>query len=67
MAKRKSKTVSHKPDVFAGRELEYIMTKGMFDDITKECKGDKMQDALDYVNNTFGLLGWVTTLTIEGV
>ena len=68
MAKQKNgKIQTQKKEQFWGRELEYIMPKAMFEDMTKDCKGDKNQYALDYINQTFGLLGHVTTITIEGV
>ena len=68
MAKQKKNQVtSQKQERFWGRELEYIMPRAMFEDMTKDCKGDKYQYAMDYINQTFGLLGHVTTITLEGV
>lgn len=67
MAKKSGKIQSQKQEQFWGRELEYIMPRGMYEAITEDVKGDKNQAALDYVNQTFGLLGHVTTITLEGV
>lgn len=65
MAKqRKNKSVS-KEQKFWGRELEYIMPRQTFNDLTKDCKGDKFQYAMDYINQTYGLLGHVTSLVLE--
>ena len=68
MAKaRKGKIESTRQEQFWGRELEYVMTRGMFEALTENCKGDKNQYALDCINDTFGLLGHVTSITLEGV
>lgn len=64
--KRKNKAESKKIDPFWGRELEYIMPRQTFNDLTKDCKGDKFQFAMDYINQTYGLLGHVTSLVLEG-
>lgn len=66
MAKqRKNKGVSNKKEQFWGRELEYIMPRRTFDDLTKDCKTNKFQYAMDYINQTYGLLGHVTSLVLE--
>ena len=66
MGKQKNKIQSQKKEDFFGRPIEYVMTSGLFDAITEDCKGDKNQFAIDYINDTYGLLGHVTTITIEG-
>ena len=67
MAKqKKNKVESKKLDNFWGRELEYIMPRQTFNDLTKDCKTDKFQFAMDYINQTYGLLGHVTSLVLEG-
>ena len=66
MAKqRKNKGVNSKKELFWGRELEYIMPRRTFDDLTKDCKTDKFQFAMDYINQTYGLLGHLTSLVLE--
>lgn len=66
MAKqKKNKSVSRSKELFWGRELEYIMPRRTFEDLTKDCKGDKFQFAMDYINQTYGLLGHVTSLVLE--
>lgn len=66
MAKqRKNKGVSKDKKLFWGRELEYIMPRRTFEDLTKDCKSDKFQYAMDYINATYGLLGHVTSLVLE--
>jgi len=64
--KVKSKVESKSKELFWGRELEYIMPRQTFNDLTKDCKGDKYQFAMDYINQTYGLLGHVTSLVLEG-
>jgi hypothetical protein len=64
--KAKSKVESKSKELFWGRELEYIMPRQTFNDLTKDCKGDKYQFAMDYINQTYGLLGHVTSLVLEG-
>ena len=67
MAKqKKNKLESKSKELFWGRELEYIMPRQTFVDLTKDCKGDKVKFALDYINQTYGLLGHVTSLVLEG-
>lgn len=66
MAKqRKNKGVNRSKKMFWGRELEYIMPRRTFEDLTKDVKGDKFQFAMDYINQTYGLLGYVTSLVLE--
>lgn len=66
MAKqRKSKGVSTRKEQFWGRELECIIPRQMFNDMTKDCKSNKFQYAMDYINQTWGLLGHVTSLVLE--
>ena len=64
--KMKSKVENKNKELFWGRELEYIMPRQTFNDLTKDCKGDKYQFAMDYINQTYGLLGHVTSLVLEG-
>lgn len=66
MAKqKKNRAVTQETTPYWGRELEYAMPRAMFDDMTKDCKGDKYQYAMDYINQTYGLLGHVTSLILE--
>ena len=66
MAKqKKSKGVNRSNERFWGRELEYIMPRLTFEDLTQKVKGDKFQYAMDYINQTYGLLGHVTSLVLE--
>ena len=66
MAKqKKNKGVNRNKEQFWGRELEYIMPRRTFEDLTKDVKGDKFQFAMDYINTTYGLLGHVTSLVLE--
>lgn len=67
MAKQKKIKAESKVENFWGKELEYIMPRQMFNDLTKDCtKADKFQFAIDYINQTYGLLGHVTSLVLEG-
>lgn len=54
--------------VIWGRELEYIMPRGMYEDLREQApKNVNAKDwVMDYVNETFGLLGTVTEIRIEG-
>ena len=54
--------------VIWGRELEYVMPRGMYEDLRNLApKNVNAKDwVIDYVNETFGLLGTVTELRIEG-
>lgn len=46
--------------------VEYVMTRGMYDNLIEDVKGDKVKAAFDIINSTYGLLGTVTKITIEG-
>lgn len=54
--------------VIWGRELEYVMPRGMYEDLRSQApKNVNAKDwVIDYVNETFGLLGTVTEIRIEG-
>lgn len=54
--------------VIWGRELEYIMPRGMYEDLRNQApKNVNAKDwVIDYINDTFGLLGTVTEIRIEG-
>ena len=54
--------------VIWGRELEYVMPRGMYEDLRNQApKNVNTKDwVIDYVNETFGLLGTVTEIRIEG-
>lgn len=54
--------------VIWGRELEYVMPRGMYEDLREQApKNVNAKDwVMDYVNDTFGLLGTVTEIRIEG-
>ena len=68
MAKqKKNRGVSQETKPFWGRELNYVMSRTMYDDLTGDCKGEKMQAAIDYVNQMYNLRGHVTTLNIEDI
>lgn len=66
MAKKKSNMVPQKQ--IWGRELEYIMPRMMYDDLVSEApKNVNTRDwVMQYINDTYGLLGTVTVLHIEG-
>ena len=49
-----------------GRRISYSMPRAQYESITKNTKGNKIQDAIDYINESYGLLGVVTELIIEG-
>lgn len=59
---------AHQTKSFWGRELEYVMPQGMYDSLAAEApKNVNPRDwVIDYINQTYGLLGTVTTLHIEG-
>ena len=63
---KKNRYDVRKKEHFWGRELEYIMPRQTFEDLTKDCKTNKFQFAIDYINQTYGLLGHVTSLILEG-
>ena len=54
--------------VIWGRELEYVMSRGMYEDLREQApKNVNAKDwVMDYINDTFGLLGTVTEIRIEG-
>ena len=54
--------------VIWGRELEYVMPRGMYEDLREQApKNVNAKDrVMDYVNENFGLLGTVTEIRIEG-
>ena len=54
--------------VIWGRELESVMPRGMYEDLREQApKNVNAKDwVMDYVNETFGLLGTVTEIRIEG-
>lgn len=54
--------------VIWGRELEYVMPRGMYEDLRDQApKNVNAKDwVMDYINDTFGLLGTVTEIRIEG-
>lgn len=54
--------------VIWGRELEYVMPRGMYEDLRNQAPSNvNAKDwVMDYVNETFGLLGTVTEIRIEG-
>lgn len=54
--------------VIWGRELEYVMPRGMYEALRDEApKNVNAKDwVIDYINDTFGLLGTVTEIRIEG-
>ena len=51
-----------------GKELEYVMPRGMYEDLRKQAPSNvNAKDwVINYINDTFGLLGTVTTIRIEG-
>ena len=54
--------------VIWGRELEYVMPRGMYEDLREQAPKNVNAKVwvMDYVNETFGLLGTVTEIRIEG-
>lgn len=54
--------------VIWGRELEYVIPRGMYEDLRNQApKNVNAKDwVIDYINDTFGLLGTVTEIRIEG-
>lgn len=61
----------HRPKnlVIDDLEIEYSISKGMFDEIANT-RGNKNTNpyvyVIEYINDTFGLLGTVTALLVEG-
>jgi hypothetical protein len=52
-----------------GAELEYTMSSEMYEALRDEAPknvGNYREWVIDYINETFGLLGTVTTLHVEG-
>ena len=52
-----------------GPELEYSISYEMYEALREQAPknvGDYREWVIDYINETFGLLGTVTTLHIEG-
>ena len=66
MAKNIKKFV-YRPDNFWGKEIEYVMPRDEFDAIAskRERNVDPWRFVLDYINETFHLLGTVTALSVE--
>ena len=58
---KKKKEVARMP------ELEYVMPYGTYKELTEEAPDNvnKKDWVIDYVNQTYGLLGTVTKLTID--
>lgn len=54
--------------VIWGRELEYVMPRGMYEDLRNQAPQNvNAKDwVMEYVNDTFGLLGTVTEIRVEG-
>lgn len=54
--------------VIWGRELEYVMPRGMYEDLRNQAPQNvNAKDwVMEYVNETFGLLGTVTEIRVEG-
>ena len=67
MAKKSNDKFVYRPKNFWGREIEYVMPRNEFDAIAskREKNVDPWKFVLDYVNETFGLLGTVTALSVE--
>lgn len=66
MAQLSTRIVSQKRERFYGKELEYVMPKRIFEEMTKDVHGDRGQWMIDYINDMYGLLGHVTSITLEG-
>lgn len=51
-----------------GKSLEYVMPRNMYESLRNEApKNVNAKDwVIEYVNETFGLLGTVTEIRIEG-
>ena len=66
MAKNMKKFV-YRPNNFWGKEIEYVMPRDEFEAIAskRERNVDPWRFVLDYINDTFGLLGTVTALSVE--
>ena len=66
MAKKMSNVLYAKNVDVYDFPIEYVMTRGMYDNLISDVKGDTVKAAFDIINGTFGLLGTVTKITIEG-
>lgn len=66
MAKKMSNVLYAKNIDVYDFPIEYVMTRGMYDNLISDIKGDTVKAAFDIINGTFGLLGTVTKITIEG-
>lgn len=66
MAKNIKKFV-YRPNNFWGKEIEYVMPRDEFEAIAskRERNVDPWKFVLDYINDTFHLLGTVTALSVE--
>ena len=66
MAKNMKKFV-YRPNNFWGKEIEYVMPRDEFEAIASKCERnvDPWRFVLDYINDTFHLLGTVTALSVE--
>jgi hypothetical protein len=66
MAKNIKKFV-YRPNNFWGKEIEYVMPRDEFEAIAskRERNVDPWRFVLDYINDTFHLLGTVTALSVE--
>lgn len=67
MAKNKRSNMPVRKQIW-GRELEYVMPQGMYDNLCAEAPSNvnKRDWVMNYINETYGLLGTVTVLHIEG-
>ncbi len=66
MAKGKKKNFVSRNTEGWGTRISYAIPREQFENITKDTKSNKIQDAIDYINETYGLLGIVDELIIEG-
>ena len=66
MAKNMKKFL-YRPNNFWGKEIEYVMSRDEFEAIAskRERNVDPWRFVLDYINDTFHLLGTVTALSVE--
>lgn len=66
MAKNIKKFV-YRPNNFWGKEIEYVMPRDEFEAIAskRERNVDPWRFVLDYINETYNLLGTVTALSVE--
>ena len=68
MAKIKQRSNTPIKKQIWGRDLDYIMPKEMFDNICSEAPSNvnKRDWVMNYINETYGLLGTVTSIHVEG-